>query len=110
MVKLDFCHGPPHQTTDPNAEFKYSCLDGPLFSSGYGEEQASTPNEFDGAVESIIIYPHNDLPPTQSCFPAIYTNSGCEAGIPTDTEAWYEKRFLADGEKIADVPGEFELI
>ena len=90
-VSIDFCHGVPYQTTDPNALYQYSCMEGQtLFSSdGYGDEEGSIPAEADGAVNSIVLYGLPPIPPTQSCTPAIYTNSNCDAGIPTGDEDWY---------------------
>lgn len=80
MVAIDFCATAPYQTTDPDAEYVWSCINGEkLFSSdGFGDEAASTPDQYDGAVRSIVMKGSKDPPPTQACRPTIYTNSGCD--------------------------------
>ena len=80
MVAIDFCIGVPYQTTDPSADYTYSCNDGELLfqSDGYGAYESEILKYYDGLVKSIVLYGYEN---NQSCEPAIYLNSGCEAGM-----------------------------
>ena len=94
MVAIDFCATAPLSTTDPNAEYVWSCLseEETLFSSdGFGDEAASTPDQYDGSVRSIVMKGSKDSPPTLSCRPTIYTNWGCDEGFGSD----YDKETLS---------------